>query len=104
MTGHRIGLELPVPRTYVRIVALRWEQTGRWLWQGFDVRKRLVAEVAGFDVWHEEARGGVREVVVDGRYWAVWVYEERLPEHWATAQQAREAAERTVAPRRGWLE
>lgn len=81
-------------------MVLRWEQTGRWLWQGFDVRKRLVAEVAGFDVWHEETRGGVGEVVVDGRYWAVWVYEERLPARWATAHHAMEAAERAVVPRR----
>ena len=85
-------------------MALWWEQTGRWPWQGFDVRKRLVAEVAGFDVWHEETKGGVREVVVDGRYWAVWVYEERLSERWATAQRAMDAAERAVAPGRAGFE
>jgi hypothetical protein len=52
--------------------------------------------------WHEETRGGVREV--DGRFWAVWVYEEWLPGRWATAKQALDAAERGVAPRRAWLE
>jgi hypothetical protein len=80
------------------VMGLSWRPAGSGLWRGFDVRGRLVAEVVSFDDWHEELVDGTRAVVVDGRYWVAYVYEELVDARFAGAQEAMQHVDHAVTP------
>lgn len=75
---------------------LRWEETASETWRGFDERGFLAATV----YWYNDPDGLARVGTV-GRYWRASVANERIPGAWATADEAKAAAQSAhdAAPR-----
>lgn len=77
---------------------LRWEEQWGGSWRGFDERGWLAAGVQ----WYNDPDGLARVGTV-GRYWRATVANERIPGAWASADEAKAAAQQAhdAAPS-GW--